>query len=455
MGSYLIQHPSVNTVLLTGGTATARRFLQLRPGLDLHAEAGGKNAIIVTAMSDRDQAIREIIQSAFGHAGQKCSACSLLILEREVFADTQFKKQLLDAAQSLIVGSAWNPHVKMTPLIRQPEGPLLRALTTLEEGESWLLEPKADPSNSQLWSCGIKWGVKKNSFMHQMELFGPVLGVMEANSLEEGVILANATPYGLTSGLFSLDEREQRYWKKNIVAGNLYINKGITGAIVKRQPFGGCKASQFGGGAKAGGPNYVAQLAHATQSKMPHQPSKISPPIYFERFLAPFKLTSDEETIWRKSIESYSYWAEILKTETPCSHLLGEANLFYLAPLEKIFLRLEKIPPTPLPLLQIVAASFLCGTPLEISSKMTLPYSLSLPQISSVVEGEDPFFEKNPSRIRLLAPPSDLLKQKAAIGGATLLAAPPLINGRFELLHYLREISLSVTTHRYGYIAKT
>ena len=252
VGSYLIQNSHIASVILTGSTQTALKFLSLRPGLDLHAETGGKNALIVTAMSDRDLAVRAIISSAFGHSGQKCSACSLAILEGEVYDDPDFKRQLADAATSLRVGSAWNTASSITPLIHPPTGPLLRGLTHLEPGESWLLEPKADPHNPHLWSPGIKWGVQEKSFTHTTELFGPVLGVMRAKSLEEAVKLANGTPYGLTSGLHSLDEREHKYWKKQIIAGNLYINRGITGAIVRRQPFGGCKKSSFGSGAKAG-----------------------------------------------------------------------------------------------------------------------------------------------------------------------------------------------------------
>jgi RHH-type proline utilization regulon transcriptional repressor/proline dehydrogenase/delta 1-pyrroline-5-carboxylate dehydrogenase len=128
----------------------------------------------------------------------------------------------------------------------------------LENGESWLVEPKQDQNNPNLWSPGIKLGVKPGSFMHKTELFGPVLALIRANDLDHAIALANQSSYGLTSGISSLDEREQKKWIKKIEAGNLYINRTITGAIVKRQAFGGCKASSFGYGAKAGGPNYIA-----------------------------------------------------------------------------------------------------------------------------------------------------------------------------------------------------
>ena len=106
----------------------------------------------------------------------------------------------------------------------------------------------------------MKWGVQPGSFTHLTEFFGPVLGVMKAKNLEEAIRFVNQTGYGLTSGLESLDDREQKIWIDAIRAGNLYVNRSTTGAIVLRQPFGGMGKSAFGPGIKAGGPNYVAQL---------------------------------------------------------------------------------------------------------------------------------------------------------------------------------------------------
>ncbi len=158
IGSLLIKDSRIAVVSLTGATSTARQFLQMRPGLDLQAETGGKNALIITSMADRDLAIKDLVHSAFSYNGQKCSACSLAILEAEVYDDPHFRAQLRDAAVSLCVGSAWEMKSKMTPLIRIPKqgDPLHRALTQLEPGEEWLLEPKQDPHHQNLWSPGIK-----------------------------------------------------------------------------------------------------------------------------------------------------------------------------------------------------------------------------------------------------------------------------------------------------------
>ena len=255
VGQQLVSHAGVDTVILTGGTETALAMLAAKPMMNLLAETGGKNATIVTALADRDQAIKNVIHSAFSHSGQKCSATSLLILEKEVYDDPKFRETLCDAVESLEVGSAWQLHTKVGPLIRPPAGDLEQALKELEPGESWAVMPRLHvDDNPHLVSPGVKWGVRPDSVTHCTEFFGPLLGVMPARDLHEAIDLVNATGYGLTSGLESLDDREQRLWQEGIRAGNLYINRPTTGAIVLRQPFGGMGKSAVGPGIKAGGP---------------------------------------------------------------------------------------------------------------------------------------------------------------------------------------------------------
>src|SRR5499433_1476502 len=239
VGQSLVTDPRVDAVILTGSAETARRFLAWRPELRLFAETSGKNAMIVTALADRDQAIRDLVRSAFGHNGQKCSAASLAICEAEVYDDPVFRRQLRDAAASLDVGTAWDAASRVTPLTQPPGEALTRALTRLDEGEEWLLEPRPLPGPAPLWSPGIKLGVRRGSFFHRTECFGPVLGLMRAGDLDEAIDLANDTPFGLTSGIQSLDDREVGHWLDRVEAGNLYVNRHTTGAIVSRQPFGG------------------------------------------------------------------------------------------------------------------------------------------------------------------------------------------------------------------------
>jgi RHH-type proline utilization regulon transcriptional repressor/proline dehydrogenase/delta 1-pyrroline-5-carboxylate dehydrogenase len=255
LGLHLIGHDKVDNVVLTGSWETAKLFKDHKPSLHLSAETSGKNAIVITPNADLDLAAADLAKSAFGHAGQKCSAASLAILVGSVKRSKQFLEQLVDAASSMKIGLSADSSIGA--LVLPPSGKLLRALTTLEQGESWLLEPKQLDDEGYFWSPGIKLGVKPGSWFHQNECFGPVLGIMVAKNLKEAVEIQNGTDYGLTAGLQSLDQGEQDYWIENVVAGNKYINRGITGAIVQRQPFGGLKRSSVGPGLKAGGLHYL------------------------------------------------------------------------------------------------------------------------------------------------------------------------------------------------------
>jgi len=461
VGSKLVQDPRVNAVILTGATATARLFLKLRPGLDLAAETGGKNALIITGMSDRDLAIKDLISSAFGHSGQKCSAASLAILEAEVYDDPHFLGQLKDAVESLTVGTAWDFSSKVVPVIRDPNPQLLRGLTQLDRGEKWLVQPRKNPAIPNLWSPGVKLGVAEGSFMHQTELFGPVLGVMRAKNLAHAIQLANGSPYGLTSGLHSLDEREHRRWLEKIEAGNLYINRGITGAIVRRQPFGGVKASGFGPGAKAGGPNYVAQFAKPVQIHLPQEKSPLSPLVdNLTDLIEKLSLTPDELGHWYASVSNYAFWARRFAHDHDPSKLVGQDNFLRYRPYHGIVFRVSASD-RPLDILRTCAAALSCETPIQISwtkgqNKISINdhWSRLMPLFRIVQESESQFLERVQSgafrRIRLLSPPPAAVQQAAAFRATHIAEAPVLANGRFELLHYLHEIAVSIDYHRYG-----
>ena len=150
------------------------------------------------------------------------------------------------------MGSAWELPTRVGPLIRPPAGDLENALKTLEPGESWAVLPRPADDNPNLWTPGVKYGVRPGGYTHLTEFFGPMLGVIRFERLDDAIALVNETGYGLTSGLHSLDEREHAQWKAGIHAGNLYVNRGTTGAVVLRQPFGGLGKSCFGPGLKAG-----------------------------------------------------------------------------------------------------------------------------------------------------------------------------------------------------------
>ncbi|WP_300760145.1 bifunctional proline dehydrogenase/L-glutamate gamma-semialdehyde dehydrogenase, partial [Janthinobacterium sp.] len=246
LGQALVAHPAVDRLILTGGYETAELFRSFRNDLPMLAETSGKNAIIVTPSADLDLAAKDVVQSAFGHAGKKCSAASLVIMVGSVAKSNRFRNQLLDAAASLSVGYPETATTQMGPVIEPAAGKLLGALTTLDAGEAWAIEPKQLDGTGRLWSPGVRTGVKAGSNFHLTEFFGPVLGVMQAETLEEAISMVNAIDYGLTSGLHSLDSAEIGLWLDTVQAGNLYVNRGITGAIVQRQPFGVWKKSAVG-----------------------------------------------------------------------------------------------------------------------------------------------------------------------------------------------------------------
>ena len=443
VGSYLVKDTRVKKVILTGSTETAKLLMQLRPGLDICAETGGKNAIIVTAMADRDLAIRDTVQSAFGHSGQKCSACSLLVLEKEVYQDKHFLQQLVDAAQSLKVGSAWDLASRINPLIASPSEHLKKALTILDEEEKWLLEPKQDPTNPQLWSPGVKIGVRPGSTSHQTEFFGPVLSIMCADNLEHAIEIVNGVPYGLTSGLHTLDEREQKMWIEKIEAGNLYINRGITGAIVQRQPFGGYKESSFGSGIKTGGPNYLMTFMRAHQMSLPSLP-ETSPE-------TPEALTGEAAKTWRASVGDYQKtWDDYFSRDHDPSNILGQDNLLRYHPRTYVSLRIQK-EDSILDVYRVIAAAKICGTSLEISC------DVGVFEGDAIIESENEFINRLSTlpekTIRVLSRPSEKLLQGIAEHSCNLLKAPVVACGRVELLNYLREQVLSYDYHRYGNIA--
>ena len=472
-GAKLAGHPDVDFIIMTGGTDTGMTLLKQRPSVFLTAETGGKNATVVTAMADRDQAVKHVVYSAFGNCGQKCSATSLLILEREVYEDDVFKRQLIDAAAGFAVGSCWNFENKMGPLIHPPKGVLKRALTQLEPGESWALAPENVQDNPHMWTPGIKWGVTPGSFTHSTEFFGPVLAVMCAENLEHAVEMVNQTGYGLTSGLESLDRREHAYWKERIRAGNLYINRSTTGAIVLRQPFGGMGKSALGAGIKAGGPNYVFQFMEFEDAGFPclgaiqndHRLLRL----VREWELKPYRgvtnaIRSDIVRVIR-AVKSYLYnWEQEFSLEKDYFHLRGQDNHVRYLPVGTVLIRCH--PDDSLfEVLARIAASKITGCKTLVS----LPEGLNN-TVTSFLRGEkgQRFLGDVPitvdsdkdlkdrisdiDRIRYAAPdrvPDDLFLAASATG-FFISRVKVSMEGRIELVQYFREQSICFDYHRYG-----
>lgn len=417
VGRRLIEDPRSSAVILTGAFETARRFQGWRPSLRLFAETSGKNSLVVSAMADRELAAKDLVRSAFGHSGQKCSAASLAILEAEVYEDKVFLRQLRDAAASLSVGAATQPESMVTPLIQAPGESLSRALTALEDGESWLLEPQQSEADPCLWSPGIKLGVRPGSWFHQTECFGPVLGLMRARDLDEASAIQNDVSFGLTAGLHSLDETEIETWKNRAEAGNLYINRGITGAIVRRQPFGGWKRSSIGPGSKAGGPNYVNLFRHISDGIPPE----------LDEVRGSYRVA----------------WAKHFAIDHDPSGLRCESNVFRYRPCRGVLLRLQK--PDEHAEAMARAAADTAGVKLIIShatEESETELAGRLPNLAGQIE-----FLRTTGE-----PASDDLLRAVAEADLNWIDAPLVSDGRIELTRWVREQSVSHTLHRYGHL---
>jgi RHH-type proline utilization regulon transcriptional repressor/proline dehydrogenase/delta 1-pyrroline-5-carboxylate dehydrogenase len=482
----LVTDARVATVVLTGGTETARLFRRLRPGIDLVAETGGKNAVIVSAMSDREQAVQHAVRAAFGHAGQKCSALSLLVLEREVYRSASFRQKLADATQSLVVGSAWDPESFVTPLIHPPAGALARALSQLDEGESWLVEPTRNRNNSRLLSPGVRFGVQAGSFAHTTEFFGPLLSVIEARDFDHALELANATPYGLTAGLESLDLREEAVFLERMQAGNLYVNRPVTGAIVGRQPFGGQKASSFGSGFKAGGPNTLLGLVRviaervrpsvAAQepalsrgpralpaSRPGHPAMHRAAPAAVE--LGPIgdvvadTLRDADRPLQEQLARRLRSYETARDHELAVSHVqaevLGFCDEFVYRPLRVALLAYPGV--SDFDLMSALLAARLSQANLTVFAQQSLTSPLldrvfgdALPRFRSAGDLPEILAELGADRLRVLGSPrpNDLATLSALV--PSVEAEPVHDSGYIELRRYVAEQSRSLSRHRYG-----
>ena len=471
-GQRLVAHPDVDRVILTGGYETSRLFTAWRAehpaGPGVLAETSGKNALIVTPSADYDLAVADAVRSAFGHAGQKCSAASLLILVGSVATSERFRRQLVDAVASLQVGWPTDLSTAMGPVIEPPQGKLLTALTRLEPGERWLVEPRQLDESGRLWSPGMKEGVWPGSPFHLTEYFGPVLGVMTAETLEQAIEWQNATAYGLTGGLHSLDEDEIRHWLAHVEVGNAYINRHITGAIVQRQSFGGWKRSSVGPGAKAGGPNYVAQLGSWTTRDRPRGQGAVGSRVA-ELLDTYLRLAADPaQAEWLRASVASDAWArdEHYRGESDPTGLRAEANIFRYRPAPLLAVRAGG-DALPVEVGRMVLAAACAGVPVEVSlhpevaAAAQAGLGAEVGELGWGVESDEDFCSRVAAgdvtgRLRVIGEVPGLW-QAAADERADVdpLTGEVLASGRRELLCVLREQAISRTMHRFGHLPTT
>ena len=456
LGKQLLSHPKVDQVILTGGYETAQLFRGFRPDLRLLAETSGKNAIIVTESADYDLAAKDIAYSAFGHAGQKCSASSLVILVGSVHKSKRFLRQLHDAVSSMHVGHANDPRTQMGPMIAAPAGKLLEGLTQLGRGEKWLLEPSQLDETGKLWSPGIRVNVVPNSTSHLTEYFGPILSIMIAPNLEAAIALQNSVDYGLTTGIHSLDAVEIEKWLAKIQAGNLYVNRGITGAIVQRQPFGGWKRSSVGPSTKAGGPNYILSLTNWKSSRSTASAEIRNKSV--NELLAVAQLTdfsdTEMESLVRAAKSDQAALTETFSNATDPSNLDSERNVLRYRRSD-CMLRIQDTAGSQ-ETMRALSVALILGN-LDVSAFELDKNVMSLLKKSGLrvaIEDQDTFERRlaaSPRRVRLVGGEPIVDADSAFSNCDVAVYSHELTeSGRIELLPFFKEQSVTVTGHRFG-----
>jgi len=268
VGAALVEHPDVALIAFTGSRKVGLTINRVAAEVSAKglssvkkviAEMGGKNAIIVDDDADLDEAVLGVARSAFGYQGQKCSACSRAIVVGK--AHDAFLERLIEATRSLKVGPAEDPGNVVGPLIDEESVSRVRQYIALgRESAREVMAAEIGPLADEGFFVGpqIFADVTPNSRLAQEEIFGPVLAVIRAGTLDEAFAILNGTDYALTGGIFSRSPANLDRARRELMVGNLYLNRGITGALVGRQPFGGFKMS--GIGSKAGGPDYLLQF---------------------------------------------------------------------------------------------------------------------------------------------------------------------------------------------------
>ncbi len=267
IGPVLVNHPDVAVIAFTGSLPVGLSIYEKAGHTPSHqhhvkkviAELGGKNAIIVDQDADLDEAVKGVVDSAFGYQGQKCSAASRVIILEPIYE--AFLHRLIEATKSLTIAAADSPSCSIGPVIDQEaQNRILKMIEIGKQEAKLIYHYEIGQSAEEGFFVGphIFVDVDPKSIIAQNEIFGPVLAIMKAKTLEEALQIANGTAFALTGGIFSRSPENIQTARKEFRVGNLYINRKITGALVDRQPFGGFKLS--GIGSKAGGPDYLLQF---------------------------------------------------------------------------------------------------------------------------------------------------------------------------------------------------
>ncbi len=511
LGRDLIAHPTVDRILLSGSVETARSFRWWRAGLPLTAETNAGSTIVVTPSADLDLAVQDVVESAFGQAGQRAASASLVVLVGSVGDSEHFRRQLVDATRTLRVAWPDDPTARIGPLVAEAaaagsagSGGADRArgaLTELAPGESWLVQPAPLDDSGRLWSPGIREGVRPGSVTHHTAAPVPVLGIVRVDTLEQAVAVQDGTGGGLVAGLHSLDPDEVADWLATVQAGTLVVNRTTTGARVHRQPSGGWKASSVGTGTKPDGPMYLATLGRWERTpRTVHKSIQLTglPPrvtavveaarsgLSFEEF-DQVRAGARSDVRAREALFGTAHDTAGLGVERnvlrwrPQSVVVRHAEgasagdlvrTLVAATAARAHVLLSTARPLPGPLTQLFASS---RSPLDVVDHLVESDEDFLGRAASgavfrpdwtadeppqdaldavLTQGPDrprSAFGGPGSRIRLVGGDALALEEALGAGIDTAIHDQPVVeSGWIEMLPYLREQTVSITTHRFG-----
>jgi len=502
LGRDLVAHPAVDRILLTGTTDTARSFRWWRAGLPLSAETTATSSIVVTPTADLDQAVQDVVTSAFDRAGQRRTSASLVVLVGSVGDSERFRRQLVDATRTLRVAWPTDPSAQVGPLVAEPDAAARRHLTELGPGESWLVQPTPLDDSGRLWSPGIRDGVRPGSDLHQTASAAPVLGIVRTETLAQAIAVQNGTDHGLAAGLQALDPDEIAEWTASVHAGALFVNRPTTGAKVRRQPLGGWKASAVGPGTPPDGPLALAALGRWEPTpRTVHksiQLTGLSHRVTAVVEAARSGLSFEEFDRVRAGARSDVRAREaVFGTSRDTAGLVVERNVIRWRP-QSVVVRHAEGSPTG-DLVRTLVAATAAHAHVLLSTARPLPGPLTqlfasarspLDVVDHLVESDDDFLrraasgavfqrdwdgdeapqdaidlvlaqgQERPSssafggpgaRIRLVG--GDPLPLEEALGASvdvTVHDGPVVESGVVEMLPYLREQTVSITAHRFG-----
>lgn len=469
--------PRVDRAIVLGDRSTARALIRHRPDLRIEGRLRALGSTLVAPSADPAAAVACAVRSAFGGAAESRSARALVLLGSTA-RSKRLRRMLADAVRGLRVGDSAAPGAAdplafdLGPLPEPPDAAGLRALTELEPGERWLVEPERLDGEGRLWRPGVRIGLRRDARFWTDAAGMPVIGAIAAGSLNEAIQLQNRIGGGGVAALHAVDPAETLPWLDGVRAASLSIGRATTGARIERQPGGGWGESGMGGQPLAGGPNRLValgswRLREGTPSSTLHLRG-LTPEVQTLIETAQSSLAySDFDRVRRAALSDALAWRTTLGRVRDGIGLGVERNLIRRWPVSAHVRLAEGA--SPAELLRVVAAGLLVGSPMTVSAGVLLPQSVSSflegQGIPVSLERDEAWLERMaivagsdgpgalPERVRLIG--GDPVRTAEWIGGqdrVPLWAEPVTMAGPVELLVFLREQSISVATSRYGLI---